>query len=221
MSNNVVALSLALALGIQAAPSSAQEPTDSSEVMASDMVHDAHMRMTPARPASSGDSARIRALLDEMHRALGKYSDVRMAEEDGFRRFLPNVKQPVYHYTNWRWALEAAFTFNPDKPTSLLYRERANGGLELVGAMYTAPAGASEQELDSRIPLSIYPWHEHVNWCLPPRDQPARWRETRDGMPIFGPHSPVATREACDAVGGRFKPRIFGWMVHVPMIDNQ
>ncbi|HYS20970.1 MAG TPA: hypothetical protein VEO73_07770, partial [Gemmatimonadales bacterium] len=58
-------------------------------------------------------------------------------------------------------------------------------------------------------------WHQHVNWCVPPRGQRERWRETRDGRPVFGPKSPIADAAACAAVGGRFLPRIFGWMVHV------
>ena len=224
MKTTLCVLVSVLALGVAAVSSGAQEPAastaemeamDSSVAMSSEMAHDAHMRMTATRPPSRGDSARVRGLLEEMHRALGKYEDVSVAEADGFRRFLPSLKQPLYHYTSWRWALEAAFTFNPDKPTSLLYRERADGSLELVGAMYTAPARASEDELDARVPLSLFPWHQHVNWCLPPRAEPARWREVRDGMPVFGPRSPIATREACEAVGGRFEPRVFGWLVHV------
>ena len=216
----------ALALATYAAPAPAQHPAsempemeamDSSVVMATEMALDAHMRMTAPRRATPGDSTRLRALHEEMRRALGKYRDVRLAEDDGFRRFLPNLKQPVYHYTNWRWALEAAFTFSPEKPTSLLYRERPDGSLELVGAMYTAPARASESELDARLPLGLVRWHQHINWCLPPRGEPARWGEVRDGQPVFGPRSPIANREACDAVGGRFKPRLFGWMVHVAM----
>jgi len=47
-----------------------------------------------------------------------------------------------------------------------------------------------------------------------------RWRETRDGKPVFGPRSPIATPEACAAVGGRFFPRIFGWMVHVMAFED-
>src|SRR5437870_1939006 len=46
-------------------------------------------------------------------------------------------------------------------------------------------------------------------------DARRRWRETKDGQPLFGPKSPIATAEACEAVGGRFRPRLFGWMVHV------
>ena len=46
-----------------------------------------------------------------------------------------------------------------------------------------------------------------------PRSQKERWYETRDGRPIFGPLG-VATKEECDAAGGRFIPQAFGWMLH-------
>jgi hypothetical protein len=65
------------------------------------------------------------------------------------------------------------------------------------------------------VPLGIARWHQHVNWCLPRKDEAQRWRETRDGRPLFGPESAVATRAACDAVGGEFREHVFGWMVHV------
>jgi hypothetical protein len=105
--------------------------------------------------------------------------------------------------------------FDPAKPTSLLYREERSGHFELVGAMYTAPARTTADDLDRRIPLSIARWHEHVNWCLPPQGAARRWREQRAGHAVFGPRSPIATRAACASVGGRFRPRVFGWMVHV------
>jgi hypothetical protein len=41
------------------------------------------------------------------------------AAADGFRKFLPGVKQPIYHFTSWRWALLAR-RFDPARPTSLL-----------------------------------------------------------------------------------------------------
>src|SRR2546428_7175662 len=92
---------------------------------------------------------------------------------------MPRRKQPVYRFTNWRWAIEAMFRFVPARPTSLLYREDANGHFELVGAMYTAPARTSDDDLDRRIPLSVARWHEHVNWCLPPHGARALARATR------------------------------------------
>src|SRR2546428_6933916 len=57
--------------------------------------------------------------------------------------------------------------------------EDANGHFELVGAMYTAPARTSDDDLDRRIPLSVARWHEHVNWCLPPHGARALARATR------------------------------------------
>jgi len=184
--------------------------------MSGTMMANPHMVMTPARPLQPGDSARALALLDEIRHSLARYQDVNAATADGYRRFLPGVKhQPVYHYTNRMNALQARAHFDPNKPTSLLYREDSPGHLVLVGAMYSDAADTPLDELDRRIPLSIAHWHRHVNWCLPPLGARARWTETKDGRPVFGPKSAIATREACDAVGGRFFPQLFGWMVHV------
>jgi len=185
------------------------------EAMGGPMPADPHMTLTPLRPGSVADSTRAAAIVAQMRASLGKYRDVRVAEADGFRQFLPGVPQPVYHFTNRRWALAEMLRFDPAKPTSLLYRKQPGGTFELMGAMYAAPGRASLDQLDTRVPLSVARWHEHVNWCVPPRGQGGRWRDTREGRPVFGPKSPIATAPACSAVGGRFLPHIFGWMVHV------
>jgi hypothetical protein len=221
-----VACLVALALG--AAACRAQQPdrtaadtADHDAVAAAHMAMsgplraDPHLRLTAPRPGNAADSARAAALVVEIRRALSKYRDVRAAEADGFRQFLPGVRQPVYHFTNWRWALEEGVRFDPARPTSLLYRQDANGRFELIGVMYATRAAASEDELDARIPLSVAHWHQHVNWCVPPRGARERWREARDGAPVFGPKSPIADAAACADAGGRFLPRVFGWMVHV------
>jgi len=176
---------------------------------------DLHLRLTPRRAATAADSARAAEVLATMRRELAKYADVRVAEADGFRQFLPGVPAPIAHFTNFRWALASRRALDPARPTSLLYQRDSTGRFTLVGAMFTAPPSTGDDELDRRLPLSIARWHEHVNWCLPPAGARERWRETKDGQPVFGPKSPIATREACDAVGGRFAPRLFGWMVHV------
>jgi hypothetical protein len=184
------------------------------------MSADPHLVLTPLRPSTAADTTRAAGLVTEMRTALAKYRDVHVAESDGFRQFLPGVKQPIYHFTNRTWAFEEMLRFNVAKPTSLLYREEAAGKFVLLGVMYTAPARASLEELDQRIPLAMARWHEHVNWCLPQAGQRERWRETRDGAPVFGPQSPIASATACAAVGGRFLPRIFGWMVHVMAFES-
>ena len=190
------------------------------EAMSGAMAMDPHMTLTPQRPRNAADSTRAAGLVRQIRAALERYRDVRAAGADGFRQFLPGVKQPIYHFTNRRWAVAEMFRFDPARPTSLLYRQGADGGFVLEGAMYTAAARTLLDELDRRIPLSVARWHEHVNWCLPPMGEAARWRETRDGKPVFGPKSPIATAEECAAVGGRFLPRIFGWMVHVMAFES-
>ncbi|HWJ22124.1 MAG TPA: hypothetical protein VNS52_07205 [Gemmatimonadaceae bacterium] len=175
----------------------------------------AHLRMTDPRPAHAADARRAAALVTTLRASLAKYRDVRAAEADGYVMFAPQVKkQPVYHFTKKWSAVKSAFTFDPAAPTSLLYERNAHGDLVLVGAMYTAPKGASPDELDRRVPLSVARWHQHVNVCVPKRGERERWREMEGGRMRFGPAGTIATRAACDAAGGRFLPQLFGWMVH-------
>jgi hypothetical protein len=175
-----------------------------------------HLTLSPDRPPSREDSLRLAAVRDTLRRVLVRYGDVHAAEADGFRPFAPRVKgQPVLHYYRPAWAVRARIGFDPARPPTLLYRPGPDGRLTLVGAMYTAPPSASWAELDRRMPLSLVRWHRHVNLCVPPVGRRERWAEQRDGAPVFGPESPIATREACTAVGGWFVPSIFGWMAHV------
>jgi hypothetical protein len=175
-----------------------------------------HMELSPTRTPTRVDSLRAERVLVELRRAASKYRDTAVAVADGYQMFMPNVKnQRVYHFTNYRRAFAEAFRFDATKPTSLLYRRGASGRLELLGAMYTAPKRVSVKHLNERVPLSIARWHKHINWCVPGRGERERWLERRDGQPVFGPQSPIATREKCEQVGGRFLPSIFGWMVHV------
>ena len=180
-----------------------------------------HMEMTPTRPRAPGDSARAATVARELRAALMKYRDTSAAVADGYRMFMPQVKeQRVYHFTNnWR-AVQEGFRFDPTRPTSILYTRGADGRLELVGAMYTAPKRFSAEKLDERVPLSIARWHKHVNWCVPKRGDAKRWLEQDHGAPVFGPESAIATKEACDRVGGTFHPVLFGWMLHANVFEG-
>lgn len=172
-------------------------------------AHRAHMYMTAARPQTPEDLARAREIVDQLRDGISKYKDYRVALADGYKMFLPNLKQPVYHFTNHRNGFLEAFTFEPSRPTSLLY-QKTSTGYELVGAMYTMLKRATEDQLNERIPLSVATWHLHTNLCVPPREQ----RRSADWTK-FGLRGSIATEEACKAAGGRFHPVIFGWMVHV------
>ncbi len=170
-----------------------------------------HMRLTELRPARPGDQERAAEVVAAARNSLQRYQDYRLALADGYRIFLPNVPQKMYHFTNYWYAVEAAFRFDPERPTSLLY-EKTPAGYRLIGAMYTAPARVSHDELDSRVPLSVAQWHLHTNMCIAPE---GREREYFQPHPRFGLLGSISTEKECTAAGGRFKPQIFGWMVHV------
>jgi hypothetical protein len=174
-----------------------------------------HMQLTPLRTPTHADSVRATKIAAELKQAIARYQDTAAAVADGYTMFLPGVKnQRVYHFTNNGRALLAAFHFDPTKPTSVLYTRGADDKLHLVGAMYTMPKNASLDRLDARVPLGIARWHEHVNWCVPKPGNATRWLEQKNGEPVFGPESPIATKAACDAVSGDFHRNLFGWMLH-------
>ena len=179
--------------------------------MAGHMDMGPHMKMTALRPPKPGDAARAQQIAEEARKASEKYTDYRTALAEGYKIFLPEVPQKMYHFTNYGYAAEARFRFNPEHPTSLLY-EKHGEAYKLIGVMYTAPKRFTEEELDERVPLSVAQWHEHVNFCAPPPDQR---QNMLAGHTQFGLRGSIATQEACDAAGGTFHPVIFNWMVHV------
>ena len=171
----------------------------------------AHMHMSELRKPQPGDPAKAQQVVVEARTALEKYRDYKAALNDGFRIFLPNVPQKMYHFTNYQYAIGEAFRFDPSRPTSLLY-EKHGSDYKLIGAMYTAPVRFSEEQLNERIPLSMAQWHQHVNMCKPPK---GREIEMLGKKPRFGLNGSISTQQACDDAGGIFMPHVFGWMVHM------
>ena len=217
-------LSACLLVGLAAAQTQSQDmsnmpgmsgvPEDQHAMEAMESHHmdmGPHMKMTALRRIRAGDQERADKIVDEARNAVTKYQDYRVALGDGYQIFLPNVPQKMYHFTNRRYAFEAAFRFNSEHPTSLLY-EKHGDDYKLIGLMYTAPRRMSEDKLEKRIPLSVARWHQHVNLCLPPKD---RRQEMLEPHPQFGLQGSIYTKEACEAAGGRFIPHVFGWMVHM------
>jgi hypothetical protein len=172
-------------------------------------AHNLHMTMTAMRAQTPEDVRRAEEIVAQLRAGIEKYKDYRTALDDGFKIFLPNVPLPEYHFTSYRNGLLEAFTFDPARPTSLLYKKTATG-YELAGAMYTMPKRATEEQLNARVPLSVAMWHLHTNLCMPPKQQLRNVDWTK-----FGLRGSIATEDACDAAGGRFRAVIFGWMVHV------
>ena len=171
-----------------------------------------HMYMTSLRPIQPGDKAKADAIVAAAKQAMEPYQDYHNALNDGYRIFLPNVPQPIYHFTKAGNGWAARTHFDPLKPTSLLYQKTADGGYKLVGSMYTDRVDASEDELNERIPLSIARWHQHTNFCKAPAGEKAAYFGPNAKFGLLGS---IHTREDCEAAGGVFFPHIFGWMVHV------
>lgn len=174
------------------------------------MAHMAgHMYMTALRPPAPGDQERADAVVAAARKAISPYADYRKALADGYRIFLPNIPQPQYHFTKRANALEAMFRFDPDKPTSLLYRKTDDGGYVLIGAMYTDRVNASEDELNERIPLSIARWHQHINFCKAPPGQLAAYFGPDAKFGLLGS---ITTKDACDAAGASsIRMSLGGW----------
>jgi hypothetical protein len=170
-----------------------------------------HMKMTAARAPRAGDGERAAEIAGRARRAVEKYRDYRVALRDGYEILLPQVPQKMYHFNHAAHYAEAERRFNVERPTSLLY-EREGEGYRLIGVMYTAPAALTEDELDERIPLSVAAWHQHVNVCLPEGDP---LRNLLGVGPKFGLDGSISTEGECREAGGRFYPRLFGWMVHL------
>jgi hypothetical protein len=185
-------------------------PPSGTDVEAVQMA--AHMYMTTLRSLSAGDQQRADTLVRAATAAMAPYKDYRKALADGYEIFLPEVPQTQYHFTKYEYGREARLRFDPLKPTSLLYKKTADGGYELVGAMYTDRVDATEDELNERVPLSIARWHQHINFCKAPAGQQTAYFGP---SAKFGLRGSIATREACDAAGGTFYPHLFGWMLHI------
>lgn len=168
-----------------------------------------HMYMTKLRPSNPADWAKADKLAKEIREAILPFKDYHRALADGYRIFLPNVPQHMYHFTNYWNAFLESFRFDPTRPTSLLY-VKTKTGYTLIGAMYTMPKRVSLDHLNQRIPLSVARWHLHTNLCLPPGGIRGHVDWTR-----FGLEGSIATKQACTRAGGTFYPVIFGWMVHV------
>ena len=170
----------------------------------------AHMHMTSAKPLSANDHQRADEIVKELRVGIEKYKDYHVALNEGFQIFHPEIPQSEYHFTNYSNGFEAAFTFDAAKPTSLLYKKTATG-YELVGAMYTMPKRATEEQLNERVPLSVARWHKHVNLCMPQKGTELQ----QVNLKQFGFRGSISTEAACEQAGGVWRPQVFGWMVHV------
>lgn len=168
-----------------------------------------HMKWTTLRTPSPGDSQQADQIVQVLRQALARYKDYRVAMEEGFIPLHPERNPKHYHFANKERRLSARMRFDPAEPTALLYK-KTGVGYELEGAMYTAPRGMTEDQLNERIPLSVAQWHAHVNICLAADGSGRRLNRSRLGL-----KGPIVTESECQQAGGRFVPQLGGWMIHV------
>ena len=213
-----VALSALLAVSAPALRAQSMPGMDMSQAdgaMSGDLMPMAHMTMTKLGPMHAGDAVRAAAIADTVKGAIEKYRDYHVALDEGFTIFHAEIPQKVYHFTSKSNGLKSIFTFDPARPTSLLYAKTADG-YKLVGAMFTAPRRYTLEQLNERVPVSVAEWHMHTNLCLPPKGAGEQAIFPAGNVPArFGLRGTIVTEEACTAAGGRFLPTVFGWMVHV------
>lgn len=167
-----------------------------------------HVQHTDLRPENDADKARAATLVTDLQHALAKYQDYHVAEAEGFEPFAPEIKVPVVRFWKHSSGLKLAVTFKPGEPHSLLYQPTPGGGYKLIGATYVSEKDASEDQLNRHVPLSVARWSREVNLCRPARGTDAK---TTDWTKFDS----IATKQACDAVGGRFMPLLSDWTVEV------
>ena len=198
----VLGLALVQARAIDG-PSAADIPT----------IRQGHMEMTLHGPQHPGDRARADAIVVAARQVMADYPTADAAEKAGFKQFLPAIPLSIEHYTNRSYAVEAWLGhFDPMRPTSLIFKRDGNS-LQIAVVMYTASNSAGRDELNARVPLSFGTWHRHVDFCKAPTGTPLEDRFGRNAR--FGFVGSIHTKDACNAAGGTFIPRVFGWMVHV------
>ena len=168
-----------------------------------------HMKWTRLRTANADDARRVDQIVQTLRQALAKHKDYRVAMDDGYVPLHPERTPKHHHFANKQRRLLAKVRFEPAEPTALLYKKTGDG-YELEGAMYTAPKGMRDDQLNERVPLSVAQWHAHVNICFQPDG--SRHRMTRKQLGLKGT---IATESECQQAGGRFVPQAGGWMIHV------
>jgi hypothetical protein len=184
-----------------------------------------HMRMGPRRMATATDSVRAAGIVVAARAALGQYTDVKLAERDGYYRnatALDNL--PIYHYNNLQnFGAAKRGEFDVTKPVSLLYKRDERGELRLIGVMYATAASAAPEQLDALLPIGMAHWHEHVNLCYPAGSAARALPKAIDARTVFWIRLffSITSEDECQHAGGQFVPVEFGWMAHVYLFADR
>lgn len=123
----------------------------------------AHLAITNSQssfvPASVQDERD--KFVEGLRRSLVRYQDCRVALADNYLSRAADDTQSIWEFTNYWYGFKAAFDFDPDHPTSLIYQRDSDGEYHLIGAAFTAPERFSVQQRRERIPEHIAEWQPH------------------------------------------------------------
>lgn len=101
------------------------------------------------------------AFVEGLRRSLSRYQDCRAALADNYLSRASDETQSIWEFTNYWYGFKAAFDFDPNHPTSLIYQRDSQGEYHLIGAAFTAPERFSVEQRQERIPGEIAEWQPH------------------------------------------------------------
>jgi hypothetical protein len=171
-----------------------------------------HMQVSVKAPAQPGDSARAAHIEAIAKSVVAHYRDPATAVRDGYQPFFDSGKMGAeIHYVNLRYSAQERAHIDYEHPGAILYK-RTPQGMIAVGVMYSAEPDADAAQLNARVPLSIAPWHRHIDICKA-RGVPLTEQDQSGSK--FGFRGSIHTEDACDQADGSWLPVVFGWMTHV------
>jgi hypothetical protein len=115
-----------------------------------------------SEPSIAPRTADKRTLFIEgLCRSLARYEDCRVALTDNYLSRATDETQSIWEFTNYWYGFKAAFDFDPNHPTSLIYQRDSQGEYHLIGAAFTAPERFTPEQRRERIPGDIVEWQPH------------------------------------------------------------
>ena len=129
---------------------------------------DGHHHEVPARLDHDPTDAQLEAAADlivSTKQATVQYSDVRVAEANGYRS-IGDGFTGVEHFINSEYMNDTA-SLDPAKPESLVYRVNPDKTREFITVMYILPNGSTMDDVPD-IAGNLTLWHDHDNLCFDP-----------------------------------------------------
>jgi hypothetical protein len=80
-----------------------------------------HMKMTDLRQLKPGDQEKADKVVAAARKVAEKYADYKTALHDGFKIFLPDLRQKHYHFTNYQYFNWMVHVYPLEKDTTAIW----------------------------------------------------------------------------------------------------